>query len=133
MKSGKILKGIAQNNRTNWVKINPITKVEFTGMRITFWDSVVDLVEQAAQSCPGLNWVGWDVVLSDKGPYLIEGNVGNTMLNLQQLFGGFIENGILNDWIEHLNIPVTARKEIVELDSWKKRYVRSKIRSLVRR
>lgn len=133
MKSGKILKGIAHNNRTSWVKTHSITDEEFTGIQIPFWDSVVNLVEQAAHSCPGLNWVGWDVVLSDSGPYLIEGNVGNTMLILQQLFGGFIDNAILDEWIKHLNIPITEGKDRGEMDSWKKRYVKTNLRRVIRR
>lgn len=105
----------------------------YEGLKIPEWEEVKKLVCIAADNCPGLNWVGWDVVLSPEGPYLIEGNVGNTISILQAIFGGFKENGILDEWIEHLNIPDRKGKDRGELKNWKKRYLRKSLRKVIGR
>jgi len=133
LKEGKINKGISNVDRTIWISKHQKTGERFVGRVIPFWNKIIQIVERAAQSTPGLNWVGWDVVVTNDGPYLIEGNVGMTLTSFQQTFGGIKENGILEDWIHHLNIPIREGKDKGELNNWKIKYVRSSIRKLIRR
>jgi len=130
---GSIKEGISKVNRIIKVKSHQPTGEIFMGKIIPYWDNVVQLAEQAARSCPGLNWVGWDIVLSKGGPYLIEGNVGMELSSFQQSFGGLKENGILDDWIKHLDIPVAEEKNVGELDSWKTKYVRHAVSKIFKR
>jgi|GEM_PF-1817139 len=133
LSQGSIKEGISNLNRNIKVKIHQPTGERFTGKIIPYWDRVVQVAEQAARSCPGLNWVGWDIVLSEDGPYLIEGNVGMELSSFQQLFGGLKENGIFGDWIKHLDIPVAEEKDVGELGSWKTKYVRNAVGKMIKR
>lgn len=53
---------------------HPITKVRITGFKIPFWDEAIALVRKAALLYPQNRSIGWDVVITEKGPGLIEGN-----------------------------------------------------------
>jgi hypothetical protein len=130
--SGIVKKGICKTEGNEWLSTHPKTNYKFEGVTIPGWESVISLVVAAARKCPGLHWVGWDVVLSPEGPYLLEGNVGNTMMNLQLLYGGFLVNGIFNDWVIHL-VPESEKSEISnELTHWRSRFVKKKMRSVLR-
>jgi len=132
--NGMINEGVSNVNKTISLSVHPATGEQFMGEIIPFWDRVIQTSEKAAQSCPGLNWVGWDFALTKDGPYLIEGNVGGMDLpSFQQSFGGLKENGLLDDWIEHLDIPILEGMNKGELKNWKKSYIRASLRKMIRR
>ncbi len=53
---------------------HPITKVKIPGFEIPFWKETLEMVEKAALLHPQNRSIGWDVVITDKGPGLIEAN-----------------------------------------------------------
>lgn len=53
---------------------HPITGVKIPGFKIPFWDEALDMVKKAALEHPQNRSIGWDVVITEKGPGLIEGN-----------------------------------------------------------
>ncbi len=53
---------------------HPVTQYEFVGMFIPFWDEVIQLAKQAALITPELQYVSWDIAVTEEGPVLIEGN-----------------------------------------------------------
>jgi len=55
-------------------KYHPITKEQITGFQIPFWAETLEMVKKAAESQPQNRSIGWDVVITEKGPGLIEGN-----------------------------------------------------------
>lgn len=54
--------------------IHPVTRVKITGFQIPFWKETVELVKNAAKEHPENRSIGWDVVITEQGPGLIEGN-----------------------------------------------------------
>jgi hypothetical protein len=56
------------------VKVHPVSGVELDGFQIPLWDQCLDLVKRAALHRPENRAIGWDVVLTEKGPELLEGN-----------------------------------------------------------
>lgn len=46
------------------------------GRRLELWPAVADLAVRASALMPGLPIVGWDVLLSDRGPVILEANSG---------------------------------------------------------
>lgn len=54
--------------------IHPITKVPIVGFQIPFWDDILTMTKRAALKHPQNRSIGWDVVVTDYGPGLIEGN-----------------------------------------------------------
>jgi len=55
-------------------KIHPITGIKIQGFQIPFWNEILELVKEAHFSQPQNKSIGWDVVVTEKGPGLIEGN-----------------------------------------------------------
>jgi len=59
-----------------WHDDHPDTGVRVTGTVVPRWSEVVDEVNRAMRFLPGLDWIGWDVVVTSDGFTLIEGNAG---------------------------------------------------------
>ncbi|MDI1318532.1 sugar-transfer associated ATP-grasp domain-containing protein [Flavobacterium sp.] len=55
-------------------KTHPITGVEIVGLQIPFWNETVAMVKKAAKAHPENRSIGWDIVITEKGPGFIEGN-----------------------------------------------------------
>lgn len=53
---------------------HPVTKVRIRGFKIPYWKQALDLAREAALLHPENRSIGWDIVITDKGPGLIEGN-----------------------------------------------------------
>lgn len=90
-------------------KERPFKKTQFHAdsnkdmlIQMPYWNESKDLVLRAARITPGINLCGWDVVISNTGPVLIEGNVGVGIYVHQSLDGGYFANGTMNDWSDAL-------------------------------
>ena len=55
-------------------KLHPVTGVKIPGFQVPFWDEVLEMARRAALKHPQNRSIGWDVVITKKGPGLIEGN-----------------------------------------------------------
>ena len=53
---------------------HPVTNVKIDGFQIPFWRETVQMVQRAALLHPQNRSIGWDVVITERGPGLIEGN-----------------------------------------------------------
>lgn len=53
---------------------HPISHVKIDGFEIPYWNEILSMVKQAALVHPENRSIGWDVVVTEKGPGLIEGN-----------------------------------------------------------
>ena len=53
---------------------HPVTNVRINGFQIPYWDAILEMVKKAALLHPQNRSIGWDVVVTEKGPGLIEGN-----------------------------------------------------------
>ena len=53
---------------------HPVTRTAIVGFQVPFWQETLEMVEEAAKLHPENRSIGWDVVITDKGPGLIEGN-----------------------------------------------------------
>ena len=54
--------------------VHPITQVGIEGFQIPYWDEILEMVKKASLKHPQNKSIGWDVVLTQDGPGLIEGN-----------------------------------------------------------
>lgn len=54
--------------------VHPITGVPIVGFKVPFWQETLELVRKAAKAHPQNRSIGWDIVMTEKGPGLIEGN-----------------------------------------------------------
>ena len=53
---------------------HPDTGDPITGRTIPMWEMVVQVCHRAFDHCPGLQYVGWDVIVAENGPVILEGN-----------------------------------------------------------
>lgn len=53
---------------------HPVSGIELIGYQIPLWKECLDLVKRASLHRPENRAIGWDVVLTEKGPELLEGN-----------------------------------------------------------
>jgi len=56
------------------VDVHPVTGVNIKGFQIPLWDEIIDMVKRAAKKHPQNRSIGWDIVVTEDGPGLIEGN-----------------------------------------------------------
>lgn len=55
-------------------EIHPITGVKIPGFQVPMWNQTIDMVKKAALFNTANRSIGWDIVITEKGPGLIEGN-----------------------------------------------------------
>lgn len=53
---------------------HPVTGVEIVGFEVPFWNEIIAMVKEAALLHPQNRSIGWDIVVTEKGPGFIEGN-----------------------------------------------------------
>ena len=81
---------------------HPITHIDITGFQVPFWEETLKMVKEAALLHPQNRSIGWDIVITEKGPGFIEGN---------------------HDWCKLLwQLPVKKGMKSV-LESYRKAYV----------
>jgi Sugar-transfer associated ATP-grasp len=71
-----IIKGPAVYSEINKSdqKFHPITGVAILGFQIPFWSETLNLAKDAALLNKQNKSIGWDIVVTEKGPGLLEGN-----------------------------------------------------------
>lgn len=69
-----IIKYIAIDKAHNEYDTHPYTKEKIVGLEIPMWDKIIKLCEEASMEIPEIGYVGWDVCVGKKEPFLIEGN-----------------------------------------------------------
>lgn len=73
IKSG-IIKYPAEDLEGRIYSKHPITGEKIAGFKIPYWKETVQLLERASKVVPEVNYVGWDIAITLRGPILIEGN-----------------------------------------------------------
>lgn len=77
---------------------HPLSHIKFEGYKLPFWQETVDLVSKAHQQFYEIQSIGWDVVLTERGPVLLEGNDDWEISGPQDTSGGLKER-----WKEEVN------------------------------
>lgn len=74
-------------HNTKTYKIHPDSKRPIEGVKIPGWNKIKREIVDLANKFPYLNFVAWDVLLTEKGMYIIEANASSG-INILQLWGG---------------------------------------------
>lgn len=72
------------SGRVEWHEVHPETRTQITGATIPHWDAVKSGLLSIAAKLPYLPYVGWDLIHTDGGFRVIEGN-NYTDVNLFQI------------------------------------------------
>lgn len=74
-------------HNTKTYKIHPDSKRPIEGVKIPGWNKIKREIVDLANKFPYLNFVAWDVLLTEKGMCIIEANASSG-INILQLWGG---------------------------------------------
>ena len=76
LESGTLGPGAAlgRGGKLTWHRAHPATGAKIEGVTLPYWDDVKQLVLEVSDALPHLVYVGWDVVITEDGPKIIEGN-----------------------------------------------------------
>ncbi len=85
---------------TGWYSAHPDNGASFEGLRLPDWDAAIQICLDAARRTPGCRMVCWEVLFTDSGPRLIEGNLGFGLTMLQVHTPGFLKDGDFRDCLE---------------------------------
>lgn len=88
-------KAIIKNPIVNKVyEKHPFTNIKIAGVKIPYWNEVIELVKNAAQVIKEVRTVGWDVVITNEGVSLLEGNHNWDKTHWQLCYGKGMKNRI---------------------------------------
>lgn len=88
--------------RTVDFDVHPDSNNPIKGVKIPNWDKVKEEMIALANKFPYLYFIAWDILLTDKGIYIIEANTSSGV-NILQLWGGERQKG-LGDFYRAHNI-----------------------------
>ncbi|MGN1311990.1 MAG: sugar-transfer associated ATP-grasp domain-containing protein [Bacilli bacterium] len=71
----------------NEYKVHPDSKNQIEGVKIPDWKKIKKEIVELSNRFPYLNFIAWDVLLTDKGICIIEANTSSGV-NILQLWGG---------------------------------------------
>ncbi len=80
-KSGSIGRSRARQDLSTSQAVRP----SLEGKVVPRWPEILDAVRRVARAAPGLRAVGWDLILTNRQPYVIEGNDDFDVMGQQAL------------------------------------------------
>lgn len=87
--SGKLMKyGFPHDAFGVKLEEHPLSHIRFEGYQLPYWKETEDLVCNAHRQFYELQSIGWDVVLTESGPVLLEGNDDWEIGGPQDTYGG---------------------------------------------
>jgi hypothetical protein len=73
--TGRLMKyGLPHDAYGIKTEIHKLSGIRFMGYQIPFWSEILELVCSAHKQFYDMQSIGWDVVITEKGPILLEGN-----------------------------------------------------------
>ena len=73
LKTG-IIDNLCINNRLEKFLYHPGSNMQLVGFQVPNWDKVIQTAKAAAMVVPQVQYVGWDIAVTELGTALIEGN-----------------------------------------------------------
>lgn len=67
---------------------HPLSGIRFEGFRLPYWNETVELVCNAHRQFYEIQSIGWDVIITEEGPILLEGNDDWEIGGPQDTYGG---------------------------------------------
>ena len=100
LETGMLGAAVRFNARTGEKQVfshHPDTWQAITGTLVPGWSALQDLLRQLARELPWLPYLGWDVMMTDEGPRIIEAN-GYTGVTLFQVHAPLLNNPRIRDF-----------------------------------
>lgn len=94
---------LRQDGRVTWLKRHPDTAAVVEGVEVPYWEAVKSAVSEVASRTPQLRLAGWDVIVTDDGPAIIEGEA-HALTTAQQVHRPLLADPVVVGFLrrEHL-------------------------------
>lgn len=69
-----IIDSVCINNNLEKFLFHPSSQVKLVGFQVPNWDKILSTAKEAARIVPQVQYVGWDIAVTEDGTALIEGN-----------------------------------------------------------
>lgn len=86
-----------------WHERHPETDMPIKGVRIPHWEAIKGQLLETVQRFPFLKLVGWDVVVSNEGFWVLEGNFAPALA--PQMFHPYLKDPRVKQFYMHYGIP----------------------------
>lgn len=96
---------LRHDGRVAWLERHPDTAAVVEGVEVPYWEAVKSAVSEVASRTPQLRLAGWDVIVTDEGPAIIEGEA-HALTTAQQVHRPLLADPVVVDFLrrEHLLI-----------------------------
>lgn len=91
------------NGRMEWLEKHPDTGYQFSGVRIPHWQEIKNEILKMAEKHPYIKYVGWDVVLTNNGITIIEGNTYSGV-NILQIHRPLLKDVKVKEFYKYHNV-----------------------------
>lgn len=105
IENGILGKGVTYpfNSNVTWLDKHPDTGLNIEGVKIPEWNKIKETLLDVANKFPYIKYVGWDVVLTEQGVMVIEGN-NCSDVNLLQVHRPLLKDHKVRDFYKYHGI-----------------------------
>ncbi|WP_417556276.1 sugar-transfer associated ATP-grasp domain-containing protein [Microbacterium sp.] len=99
----------AVDKQSNIYREHPKTGMTIKGIRVPFFDRVVEMVTEASTRLPTVPYVGWDIAITPEGPALIEANHNSSVFQMKPSASG-IRTGLLHRYRDAIGADIVDKR-----------------------
>ncbi|WP_120004690.1 sugar-transfer associated ATP-grasp domain-containing protein [Nesterenkonia muleiensis] len=77
---------LPEGDELQWFAEHPDSGARIQGHQVPFWEEAKELVLEAARRLAFMEYIGWDIVITESGPVILEANI-NSGMNVLQVHG----------------------------------------------
>jgi glutathione synthase/RimK-type ligase-like ATP-grasp enzyme len=78
-------------------------RLRFTGLKVPHWEMILEDMVRKISGIPFLEYVGWDIIITEKGYVVIEGN-HNPSVRVTQMYFPLLEDERVRQFFSHYGI-----------------------------
>lgn len=109
LESGRLGEGVLRPEfGSKRMREHPDTGKVFVGVRLPQWEQAVEVVTRGARMLPSLRTIGWDVLISDAGPVVLEANPNWGLHKIQTHAGGLLRHAAFRSELEVANVSLPS-------------------------
>jgi hypothetical protein len=88
---------LSDKKRNKWIEYHPDLNTPLMQVEIPYWDVLVETITDFIRCTRFARMVGWDVIISETGPVVIEGNPDMGLDIVQSHTNGLLTDELIND------------------------------------
>lgn len=97
------------DKQSNIYTEHPVTGTTIKGVKVPYYDQVVEMVTEASKRLPTVPYVGWDIAITPEGPSLIEANHNSSVFQMKPSASG-IRTGLLYRYRDAIGADIVDKR-----------------------